>query len=198
MLCRLGIIYLEVRRPGFEGWITGTILDLDILEGLASKGDPQNAAPMHAEGESSSLMTKAVQAPPDSVAALPLLTIDMSPFEVLADRPLESVGAPSHFLCLVFAQHIVSSFVAAIQPTVEVPDIVRHAKEAFHSHGCFKVDSWRCVIELQTTSFSEEASDYRGQVLETDAWARMLLLNFNHHRPNRSSIRSISPGYEGF
>lgn len=89
---------------------SGAILDLDILEGIAPEGSPQEQGSMEIEeGLLIAVETEAVQIPPGSTTVLPPLALDMSPFEGLIDRPLEPVGAQSFLFSPVIAQHMVST-----------------------------------------------------------------------------------------
>lgn len=117
-----------------------TMLDLNVLEDVAPGDGPKSVASKDVEREPSALATEAVQAPPKPTTALALPTTYASPFEGLVARPLEPVGAPSHFFVPAFAQHVVSTLVASLQTSTDISGMVRLINVAFLCLGIFNVD----------------------------------------------------------
>lgn len=114
------------------------ISDLDVLEEIGLKSSPQDKSPMEVE-EIPTIMTETTQAPPESKIILPLLALNVSPFEVLIDTPLKQVG--SLVFPFLFVHCLTHTLVGSLLDTRDVTNRVYDIKETF-----------RCLNTLMYTS----------------------------------------------
>lgn len=110
------------------------------------------------------------------------------------------MGTPSHFFVPAFAQHVISTLVASIQTSTDIPDMVRLINDAFLCLGIFNVDLralydrlynllhfQRELLSVETTfkkmTFGEDASTkfqaIVDQIDQLQGLSRQVIKDFN-------------------